>query len=417
MFSPAVAPGAIAAAGFNAFDRSQSMMQRATAARQQEEMNRMQMQKVRAEMPAIIAKARADEVSSQAALRARDQMENLRRNGAAASVQANEEYIGALAIPDWDEQSRVLSKLQAKYGWMANVRDESGQPIYKGFLDTLDNSVANAYMRGQIDKTISGQIQIQGDKSETALEVAKARAATQKEIADERTRTQTAIAAERAQTQKEIAELKAANKVGPAQQKFEEELGTTAAKYYNTVQEKTAEHQRTLDNVADARALIEKGAEQGLGEESKVALAKGLNAFTRAIGAGDVLDTSKPEQLQRIYSDFALAAAARMKNQGQITESERKLLADTVARFGNSKKAALYIMGHMEAVANREIAKAQWLRERRMENQMVGPEDEPEFYVEHPLSYFLPAMGEAEQGGQSDVERVLAKYRKPNAQP
>lgn len=381
-------------------EQGQSMMQRASQMRHQRELEKMQREKLKVEMPAIIAKARADKVSAEAALKARDQMENLRRNGAEASVKANEEYIGALALPDWDEQTRVLSELQAKYGWMANVRDDAGNPIYKGFLDAMDNSTINAATRSRIRQTFLGQMELQGNKSETALQVAQARTETQKQIADER-----------ATTQKEIAELKAANKPSPSQQKFDEELGTAAAKYYTGVQEKVSEHRRTLDTISSNRKLLSEGTDQGMGEGAKVAVMQAINSATRLTGAGDLFDTSKPEQMQRNYSDFALAAAARMKSQGQITESERKLLADTVAKFGNSKKAALYIMDYMEGVASREIAKAEWLRAKKGEDGIVGPDGEAQFYEENPLNYFIPASGEPE--GESEVDRVLAKYRKP----
>lgn len=118
--------------------------------------------------------------------------------------------------------------------------------------------------------------------------------------------------------------------------------------------------QATIESVQRAKQAIAAGATQGGGAGAKLALYQGINAvFPGAI------DTKETEIARNSYASMALTAAERMKGQGQITEQERKLLADTVAQLGNSPAAANYIMDYMEAAARRHLAKAEALQSLR----------------------------------------------------
>lgn len=119
-------------------------------------------------------------------------------------------------------------------------------------------------------------------------------------------------------------------------------------------------HQATIESVQRAKQAIAAGSTQGGGAAAKLALYQGINAvFPGAI------DTKETEIAQNSYASMALTAAERMKGQGQITEQERKLLADTVAKLGNSPQAAVYIMDYMDAAARRNLGKAEAIQALR----------------------------------------------------
>lgn len=113
--------------------------------------------------------------------------------------------------------------------------------------------------------------------------------------------------------------------------------------------------QATLDNIKQIRSLQDAGGEQGAGANLRLEIAKGINA----IAGTTIIDTSKEEALKTTYADMALNAAQKMKGQGQITEKERLLLADSIAKFGDSPQAVEYILSFMEAVSARELALAE----------------------------------------------------------
>lgn len=357
-------------------DRQQSMMERASRNRQNaqmEQMQAMQMQEMRAKMPVIQAKAQADISTAQASIANNTQIELLRNRAAEVSPVANAEFLEAIQLADWDQQETELAKLQSKYQWM-NVL-----PEYKGFVDTVNNKRVSAFQAATTDRQMQASIEQQDRQREAAREVAQIRADASIENTKLRTNATAANAAAKGAP------------MSPSMKKFGEQVGTKAADYYTGVQEKVAEHQRTLDTIDSSRAILAKDPKQGLGEGAKTSVMQAFNTVTRTAGLPDLFDTSKREQLQRNYSDLSLAASARMKSQGQITESERKLLQNTVVSFGNSPKAANYIMDYMEAVANREIAKADYLREIVDTEGFVDQSKEAGFYQQNPISAYLPA--------------------------
>lgn len=357
-------------------DRQQSMMERASRNRQNDQMEQMRAQEIeraRVLMPVIRAKAQADISTANASIANNTQIEMLRQKAADVSPVANAEFLEAIQLSDWDQQETELAKLQAKYQWMNSL------PEYKGFVDTLNNKRTDAFKAATIDRQMQASIEEHDRQREAAREVAQIRADASIENTKLRTATSAANAAARGAP------------MSPSMKKFGEQVGTKAADYYTGVQEKVSEHQRTLDTISSSRAILAKDPKQGLGEGAKTSVMQAFNTVTRTAGLPDLFDTTKREQLQRNYADMSLAAAARMKSQGQITEAERKLLQNTVVSFGNSPKAAQYIMDYMEAVANREIAKADYLREIVDTEGFVDQSREARFYQQNPISAYIPA--------------------------
>ena len=399
-FTPAAAPGHVFRDATSGFESGQSMMQRASLFQQQKEMQQMQLKQAQQKLTqdiimAPIEKARTEaelatyEVQLQSAL---DQ-QNFEKTLAGVVPQAEKEFNELMLIADPGARANAALAFSGKYAQLKNTK-KWGQQF-------------SAY--DQIANTIY--------RENSAMEKLAAGGEIRREIETVKSGAKADLAKQAEENKLAIAELKAANKQGPAAQKMQEEVGTKAGQYYAAQQEKVSEHTRTIDTIKSNRTELEKGAEQGVGEASKIGVMQAINTVTRTAGLPELFDTSKREVLQRGYSDMSLAAAARMKNQGQITESERKLLQNTVASFGNSKKAALYIMDFMEAVAQREISKASFLKQKMEEGGYVDASVEPEFYEQNPLSFYMPVGGDEKPAAQSDkeasdIESRLAKYRK-----
>jgi hypothetical protein len=173
-FQPATAPGEITRDYNAGFDRSVSMMQRAALFRQQEQLNQQQIEANKVLAPLHEAEAQAKIVGAGAAIANNTRVAQLRTQAALASKPAQDEYLDATGLADWNEQELALGRLQAKYAWMGNV------PEYKGFLDTVDKARSNALKRSLLDQ----QIEEAHFRAETAAQARVDAAAT---AADART--------------------------------------------------------------------------------------------------------------------------------------------------------------------------------------------------------------------------------------
>lgn len=147
----------------------------------------------------------------------------------------------------------------------------------------------------------------------------------------------------------------------PAPNKFRDALDEGLGKQVAAVVERVPEFNNTLEQVQRGRAALAAGATTGGLAETKLAAAQTINGLV----GSEVFKTGPSELAKTTFSDMALTAATRMRGQGQITESERKILADTVAKLGNSPEALGYIMNYMEAAATRSLSKAQALQSLR----------------------------------------------------
>lgn len=167
-FTPATAPGEITRDYNAGFDRSVSMMQRATAFRQQTQLQQQQIAANEVLAPLHEATAQAQIVGAGAAIANNTRIQQLRTQAALASKPAQDEYLAATQLSDWNEQELELGRIQAKYSWMGNV------PEYKGFLQTIDTARSNALKRSLLDQ----QIEEAHFKAETAAQARQAAAET-----------------------------------------------------------------------------------------------------------------------------------------------------------------------------------------------------------------------------------------------
>ncbi len=147
-FQPATAPGDLTR-NYNAgFDRSESMMRRAQQFQQETQLRQQQIEANKVLAPLHEAQAQAQIVGAGAAIAANTRQAQFRTQANLAAPIAQNEYLEAAKIADWDEQEAEYGRLQAKYSWMRNV------PEMNGFLDTIDTARTNALKRSLADKQI-----------------------------------------------------------------------------------------------------------------------------------------------------------------------------------------------------------------------------------------------------------------------
>lgn len=163
-----------------------------------------------------------------------------------------------------------------------------------------------------------------------------------------------------------------------------------------------------MDQNRIARELIQSGeALQGPGAGIKLAMMKGVNAVFPG-----TFDTAPTEVLKKTYKSITLSAASRMKGQGQITEKERQLLEDTVTSLGDTPEAAMYFMAFSDAVAARELARAEFLSSS--EKGGVRPSEgalTSDFYKNNPLQNFMSESAKSTSSGKKSegMSRVFGR--------
>lgn len=149
-FQPGRAPGVPAANVQSSYagENVGSWMQQAQNRRIQAQQADQQKQKFYAELPAIIAKSHADQLTSAASVAVATQQEQLRAKAAVDAGPANDEFNSALTLSDWDAQESELGRIQAKYGYMAGLKE------YEPFTKAVDQARTNALKRLMINQQI-----------------------------------------------------------------------------------------------------------------------------------------------------------------------------------------------------------------------------------------------------------------------
>lgn len=127
--------------------------------------------------PVLQAKAQADITGSMAQIANAKRMEQFRTEANTAAPQAQQEFLDATKIADWDEQANELGALQAKYSFMGNI------PEYKPFLDAVDNARHKAETRALMDKTMEAKQNQLDALVQGRSDVAAQNAATREDVA------------------------------------------------------------------------------------------------------------------------------------------------------------------------------------------------------------------------------------------
>lgn len=146
--------------------------------------------------------------------------------------------------------------------------------------------------------------------------------------------------------------------------KFRDALDEGLGKQVSAFIEKVPEFSDTLDQTARARQALADTPITGGGkalDTFKLNAAQTINGLTGA----RIFDTTSTEGLKGSIANMALTAATRLKGAGQVSDAERKLLAETVAQYGDTPQAMLSVIAFMEAKAKQQLGKAQALQQLR----------------------------------------------------
>jgi hypothetical protein len=183
---------------------------------------------------------------------------------------------------------------------------------------------------------------------------------------------------------------------------FAAKMGGDLASQVSTAVANIPTHVNTIENINMARQAYREGIVTGVGAE----VLNNAKSFVNTITGTPMFDLAAPEFLKKSFADFAVDAAARIAKQGQITEGERRLLSDTVAKLGNSAAGNLFIMEFMEGVALREIEKGRYLGELASGGN-IKIDSSANFYIKNPLK--LPSLTPPEKPNTSEARKIIGK--------
>ncbi len=170
---------------------------------------------------------------------------------------------------------------------------------------------------------------------------------------------------------------------------YQKTMATGLAKRYETVTSAVKDHYNTIDTIdATLPLLISGQAKTGLGQETIDAVKRGFN---QVLGTA-AFDLSSQEFTKRNLADFALSAAQRMAGQGQISDGERRQLAEVVGKYGFSNEGNVKILQWMKAVEQREIDRANLYQQVQAQNGKITGSEDAAFYRSHPLAQYLGAV-------------------------
>ncbi len=196
---------------------------------------------------------------------------------------------------------------------------------------------------------------------------------------------------------------------------YEVAQGTADAAVYQKASAGVKNATDILDQNNYIRNLLDSDAPQGPGRSVILELQKSVNALHPG-----TFDTSKAEALQKTYANVALTAVSKMQGDRQISDKERELLSKSVANYGNTPQAARLILDFTDAVAKREIAKAEYFTELRADDKRVSQGDEIKYYKAHPLTEYMTDSSSAVVKGvnpqkaaaaEPAIDSILNKYK------
>lgn len=153
-----------------------------------------------------------------------------------------------------------------------------------------------------------------------------------------------------------------------------------------------ANAQQTIEEIATTRQALAEGAMVGAGQNAIDSL---IGVFSRIPGAGDYFEKLKGNQdvLKRSVSSFAIDSAQRIAGQGQITDSERKLVASTVPQNTDSRVGFEFGLGFLQATVERRQKYAALLEDTqaRLSSGQLTPAEaaritnKTKFYKDNPI--------------------------------
>ena len=192
------------------------------------------------------------------------------------------------------------------------------------------------------------------------------------------------------------------------EKQFNEELAKQTTETNKNTQLASQAADSMLVDIDTLEGLYESGLQTGAGNEYLNMF--GATALRLGIGSSDRMATQ--EQAQQAFADMKLRAATVMlKGQGQVTEAERAMVEEAVAKAGNSPAANMAIMKVLRKAAERAKEAAKYnnqLRRQAARGEIKAQEIQilmDEWYSQHSIG--ADALSsiiarEANQGGWNE---------------
>lgn len=190
------------------------MMARASALRQAQQMEEFRQNQLKEQailMPVTQAKAEADKLSAVASIANATRIQNLRGQAAAVSKTANDEFLDAMQLADFNAKATALAGLQAKYQWMDLI------PEYKGFVDTINDERLKAHGSAIADATMERQLAAEDIRYNRALDVANVTAGARRDVAETNAGSREQVATTNAGSHQAVAETNAGARANAVQ--------------------------------------------------------------------------------------------------------------------------------------------------------------------------------------------------------
>jgi hypothetical protein len=368
------------------WSQSASLMDRAAMQRRAEAEFQQKQAQDALLAPLVAAKAEADMVKTANDLSTAKKVQQNRINLTGLKSLADDDFDAVFQMTDPDKRAQGMLKWIGQYGQLESLAEHSDD--IKSKKDVASKIITDANAVRNLNMAQTGKEDITRMVNERVAATTAATTARITSVEQERDAARVEAARIKAEADKYKVDAEAAAKRlafegagGVAQQKA---LNKSIAATVDAAMADAANADLAKGDSARARAFLDSGITTGKFSESILGVQKAINTFLPGL-----FNTAGAEALKTTYSDMALSAASRMRGQGQITENERKLLADTVAQMGNSPEAAKYILDYMDAVSDRSIALAHSFAETVDSGTAVKMGDKMKFLTEHPLSSFL----------------------------
>lgn len=347
--------------GVGAFDSfnsgvgaEQSMMQRASAIRQSQQMEQMNAQEIAQRQilaPVIQAKAQADIISAKSAIANSTRIQALRGQAAAVSKDANNEFLDVMQLADFNSKATALAGLQAKYQWMSLI------PEYKGFVDTINEERVKAHGSAIADANMERQLEEENIRYGRAVDVANITAGARRDVADVNAGSRETVATTNADARIKSAETTATARSDTADKNREARVTIQKAKglQQSAIQaDKEAAKASTAGDEINAAVYRKHAAEYR--SQAETALAEPPEPVKFSVPGADGVtpeDTPAKETSARLYvppekpgetpsfssavkkPEDVLSAVQQMVNDGVISEDQAR---DTLTKLGFKKK-------------------------------------------------------------------------------
>jgi hypothetical protein len=377
---------------------ARSLMDRAAAARRQEYAFQQQQIMDQLQAPINEAKAQADIVKAGIDLDTAKRLEEQRAYAYNVKAAADNQFDNLVFIQDPEERANEAIKWAAQNSQLGIVKEF--EPDIKQKQDLIAKMLDDAQKVRLLKQQQKGQQDLEAIKAQAKAEADAENAALRKEI--EQMRTDRSKGVQDAMTERQTLKSESAGAVAQRQA-----LGKATAEEVGAAITGVKGQQAILDNINRARELLDKGAAQGAGVKTLTDIANAANLVFPGL-----IDTTKEQALGNVYADIALRGAEKIKGQGQVTENERKMIADAAVKMGNTPEAARRIMDYMEAIAKREIQRGKEFASKVDRDGFVSRSDIAEYYEKNPLANFVAKESASPSNSSStDIQKILDKYK------